>query len=144
MPESILKKFYTHIKMEQKGDKISDSSYEKQQKKELQKKKFNILLTLVQELFSKKNSNDYNTISNLILASLHSFRTIAVDDYHSKKLDGFNKNTSLVNRILAQEFGSEVEEFQKFITLGKEFQNLVQNFLDQYAGAENVIFPPKK
>ncbi|MGV9171803.1 MAG: hypothetical protein ACOC44_00370 [Promethearchaeia archaeon] len=131
--------------MEQKGTGTSDSPYEKKENKEFQKKQFNFLLTLVEELFSKKNSKqEYHNVSNLILACLHSFNNIAVDEYHFKQLNEFSEGRDKFRGILTKEFENVSDEFKKFQIIGKKFQATLQNFLNRYDGVENIIFPPKK
>lgn len=145
MQQTILRKFYEQIKKQEREEETSDTPYEKREKvQEIQRDKFSFISSLVSKLFSSKNSKDeYHTVSNLILASLHSFNSVAVDDFHTDKIKTFSNNTGIFHQILDEELDDVYEEFQKYQSVGIEFRNILKRFLEQYDDVENYLFPPK-
>ena len=48
-----------------------------------------------------------------------------------------------IKDILTQEFKDSIEEYQKLFSTGKNFQDLLNRFLEKYEDIDNIIFSPR-
>ncbi|MHA1439733.1 MAG: hypothetical protein ACTSPD_19470 [Promethearchaeota archaeon] len=114
-------------------------------KSEFQKKKFNLISNLVSDLFDFKNSREhFSELSNLIVTSLISLNENSVIDIYSEdEKNNSEKINSYHKKILKQEFNKTIKEYQKLITIGQQFRDLILRFSHQYEGINNVVYCPK-
>ena len=140
--ESFEHKCYEALIEKQLRLQKSINSYDKV---ELQKKKFNLISKLVANLFKYKNSKIcYNSISNLISSSLTSLgKDYPIDIHYGKSEDLFNMLNGESRVILEKEVKTDINEYKKILSRGKDFINLIERFSNQYDIVNNIIFCPK-
>lgn len=105
--------------------------------------KSEVLSKLMLDMFKYKGSKQsYHTISNLMVLSLHeiSNKCILVDSLYcvtkSLKPDKRHKE------VLLEEFKEDAEDFQKSLTIGKNFVDLVNRCSDKYR-ISNIEIKPR-
>jgi len=131
--EEILKDHYC--------SKIINQIYEREQSG---REKFQLLCTLVKDLFKSKNSKYFTTISNLIITALTSFNDNHPIDKYSRNIKKEEKDPEDEHiEIMKKEYFQAIKEYKYTLSIGSEFLDVIKRFSNEYRGVANVEFCPK-